>query len=70
VNGLFTELDGSGIHQGTLSGPTAVQRQRLDAARADAKTALAAVEKALGPDLTALNDAVARANLPRVARPR
>lgn len=69
VGGLFTELDGSGIHQGTLSGPTVAQRQRLEAARADAKAALAAVERALGADLTAVNDAVAKANLARIPRP-
>lgn len=70
VGGLFSELDGSGIHQGTLSGPTAAQRQRLDAARTDAKTALATVERTLGPELGALNDAVAKASLPRIVRPR
>lgn len=69
VGGMFTELDGSGIHQGTLSGPTAGQRQRLESARADAKAAMAVVERALGADLTALNDAVAKANLPRIPRP-
>ncbi|MGE0812278.1 MAG: glycosyl hydrolase [Vicinamibacterales bacterium] len=70
VNGLFTELDGSGVHQGTLSGPTAAQRQRLEAARADVRAAVEAADRALGPDLTAVNDAIARLKLPRLVRPR
>ncbi|MEZ5293844.1 MAG: hypothetical protein R2745_22365 [Vicinamibacterales bacterium] len=70
VNGLFTELDGSGVHQGTLSGPTAVQRQRLEGARADVRAAIEAADRVLGQDLTALNDEIARLQIPRIVRPR
>jgi photosystem II stability/assembly factor-like uncharacterized protein len=68
VGGLFTELDGSGIHQGTLTGPTAAQRQRLDAARADAKALQAEIDRALGADLTTLNEEIARQKIPRLVK--
>jgi hypothetical protein len=70
VNGLFSELDGSGIHQGTLSGPTIGQRERLDTARQDAQTLQADVERTLGAELTSLNNEIAPLNLPRINRPR
>lgn len=35
INGLISEIDGGGAQQGTLSGPTAVQRARLEAAKAE-----------------------------------
>jgi photosystem II stability/assembly factor-like uncharacterized protein len=66
VNGLFTELDGSGIHQGTLSGPTAGQRTRLEAAQADIRTLQADLTRALGAQLSALNDDIARLKVPRI----
>jgi hypothetical protein len=70
ANGLFSELDGSGIHQGTLTAPTAGQRQRLDALRSDAVTVRTAVERALDVDLTTLNTEIAKQNVPRIVRPK
>ncbi len=35
INGLVSEIDGGGVQQGTLSGPTAVQSARLAAAKAE-----------------------------------
>ena len=70
VSGLFTELDGSGIHQGTLSGPTLGQRQRLEAARADAQAVQADADRVLGAELDALNEEIARLKVPRLVRPR
>lgn len=70
VSGLFSELDGSGIHQGTLLGPTVGQRQRLDAARKDAQTLQADIDRVLGAELTALNEEIARLKVPRIVRPR
>jgi photosystem II stability/assembly factor-like uncharacterized protein len=69
ANGLFSQLDGSGIHQGTLTGPTPGQRQQLDAVRGDAQTLQQAIDRALGADLAALNEDIARAKVPRIARP-
>jgi hypothetical protein len=68
--GLFSQLDGSGIHQGTLFGPTPGLRQLLDAARQDVQALRADVDRALGAELTALNDEIARAKIPRIVRPR
>jgi photosystem II stability/assembly factor-like uncharacterized protein len=68
--GLFSQLDGSGIHQGTLFGPTPGLRQLLDAARKDVQALRADVDRALGAELTALNDEIARAKIPRIVRPR
>ncbi len=70
VGGLYSELDGSGVHQGTLSGPTAGQQQRLEAARKDAQALKADIDRALGPELRALNDEIARLKIPRIMRPR
>jgi hypothetical protein len=70
LSSLFSELDGSGIHQGTLSGPTAGQRQRLEAARKDAQALQGEVDKVLGAELAALNDEIARMKVPRIVRPR
>ena len=64
--GLFTELDGSGIHQGTLSGPTGAQQARLESTQADVRTLQADLARALGADLTALNDEIARLKVPRI----
>jgi hypothetical protein len=69
ASGLFSELDGSGIHQGTLSGPTTGQRRLLDTARTEAQTLQGEVDRALGADLTALNDEIARLKIPRLVRP-
>ena len=66
ANALFTELDGSGIHQGTLSGPTAGQRQRFEAARKDVEALQADLARALGAELTTLNDEIARLKVPRI----
>lgn len=70
ANGLFTELDGSGIHQGTLTGPTTGQRQRLDALRTEAATLRTAIERALDADVSALNTEIAKQAIPRIVRPR
>ncbi len=68
VNGLFSELDGSGIHQGTLTGPTASQRQRLEALSSDATSLRSAVTRALDDDLGALNAEIAKQGIPRIVR--
>lgn len=70
VGNLFSELDGSGIHQGSLTGPTISQRQRLDAARKDQQALSTELDRALGGDLAALNDEIARLKVPRIVRPR
>ncbi|MEW6322055.1 MAG: glycosyl hydrolase [Acidobacteriota bacterium] len=67
---LVSEIDGSGIHQGTLSGPTAGQLQRLQAARADASVLAADLTRTLDTDLAALNDEIVLLKVPRIVRPR
>jgi photosystem II stability/assembly factor-like uncharacterized protein len=69
LGGLFSQLDGSGIHQGTLTGPTLAQRQALDGARKEVEALRAAVDRALGVQLNALNDEIARQKVPRIVRP-
>jgi hypothetical protein len=70
ANALFSELDGSGIHQGTLTGPTEVQRQRLEALKKDAEALRTSVSRALDADLGMLNTEIAKQNVPRLVRPR
>jgi hypothetical protein len=53
-----------------LSGPTAGQRQRLEAARKEAQALQAEAEKVLGAEVAALNDEIARVKIPRIVRPR
>ncbi len=66
VGSLFAELDGSGVHQGTLSGPTSGQRQRLETARQEAQTLRIELDRLLGRELSALNDEIARLKVPRI----
>ena len=70
ASNLFSSLDGSGIHQGTLFGPSPAQRQQLESLRSDAQALRAAIDRALGADLAALNEEIARAKVPRITRPR
>jgi hypothetical protein len=70
ANNLFSALDGSGIHQGTLSGPTVAQRQQLEALQKDAQAFRSEIDRALGADLAALNDEIGRAKIPRITRPK
>jgi photosystem II stability/assembly factor-like uncharacterized protein len=67
--GLFSQLDGSGIHQGTLSGPTPAQRDALAAARKDVQALGADVDRLLGAELNALNEEIVRQKVPRIVRP-
>jgi hypothetical protein len=70
VNGLVGELDGNGAQQGTLSGPTAVQRARLAAASAEVDKLVTDVDKVLSDDLERLNAELDRLKIPRVAAAR
>jgi photosystem II stability/assembly factor-like uncharacterized protein len=70
ANALFAELDGSGIHQGTLTGPTAGQRQRLEALREEAAALRSTVGRVLDVDVAALNAEIAKHGVPRIVRPR
>jgi hypothetical protein len=52
-----------------LTGPTAAQRQQLEAVQKDAQALRSEIDRALGADLAALNDEIARAKIPRIRRP-
>jgi hypothetical protein len=69
VNGLVGEIDGGGVQQGTLAGPTTTQSARLVAATADVEAFQADFDRLLGPDLEQVNDRLARARLPRITLP-
>jgi photosystem II stability/assembly factor-like uncharacterized protein len=66
VNALVSEIDGSGVQQGTLSGPTASQSARLTAAQAEVAKMTEELDRLLGPDLKQLNDQIARSKIPRI----
>jgi hypothetical protein len=53
-----------------LSGPTAAQRTRLDAARKDVAALQADLNRLLDGDVAALNEEIARLKVPRIVRPR
>jgi photosystem II stability/assembly factor-like uncharacterized protein len=67
--GLFTALDGSGIHQGTLTGPTVIQREQLATIQKEAQALATAIDRALTTELAALNDEIVRAKIPRIRKP-
>jgi photosystem II stability/assembly factor-like uncharacterized protein len=69
VNGLVGELDGGGAQQGTLSGPTPVQRARLAAASAEVDKLVTDVDKVLSDDLIRLNGELDRLKIPRIIVP-
>ena len=69
VNGLVSEIDGSGVQQGTLSGPTPTQQMRLTAAKTDFDKLHADAERVLSHDLGRLNAALDRLGIPRIAVP-
>ena len=69
VNGLVSEIDGGGVQQGTLAGPTATQSARLAAATADVEAFQTEFDRVAGSELEQLNDRLARARLPRITVP-
>jgi photosystem II stability/assembly factor-like uncharacterized protein len=70
VNGLIGEIDGSGVQQGTLSGPTAVQRARLAAAGKQVDALQADLDRVLGDELNRLNEEINQLRIPRITDPR
>jgi hypothetical protein len=66
VNALVSEIDGGGVQQGTLSGPTAVQAARLTAAQAEVDKLMADAERVLLADLKSVNDQLARVKAGRI----
>lgn len=72
VNGLFTEIDGAqptGPQQGTLTGPTTVQNQRLADVTTELNAIVTEVNGLIARALPDLNQQMARANVPMVATP-
>jgi hypothetical protein len=69
VNGLINEIDGGGVQQGTLSGPTSVQRARLVSASAEVAKLVTDADIVLSDDLERLNTELDRLKLPRIVVP-
>ena len=66
VNGLISEIDGGGAQQGTLTGPTATQRARLEASRAEVRKLQEDTARVMRDDLNRLNTELEKARLPRI----
>jgi hypothetical protein len=66
VTGLAGELEGGGAQQGTLSGPTAVQRARLAASSAEMDKLVTDVDNILSDDLERLNAELDSLRIPRI----
>lgn len=66
VNSLVSEIDGTGVQQGTLSGPTAIQSARLAAAQAEVEKLSTDVDRVLVTELKQLNDQIARLKIQRI----
>ncbi len=60
VNTLVNEIDGTGVQQGTLHGPTTVQSARLAAAQVEVEKLSAEVDRVLVTELKQLNDQITR----------
>lgn len=66
ANSLFGDLDGDNVRQGTLSGPTQAQQDRLTALMTEIDTHQAEVERLIAEDVASLNQALAEAGLAHV----
>jgi hypothetical protein len=67
INGLFSEIDGSqpaGPQQGTLTGPTAVQSQRLEEATKDLNAIVDELNVLITTSIPDLTQRMNRANVP------
>jgi len=69
VNGLVSEIDGGGAQQGTLTGPTATQRARLDAVKAEVQKVQSETSRVLSDDLSRLNTELEKLGLQRIVVP-
>jgi photosystem II stability/assembly factor-like uncharacterized protein len=67
INNLFTEIDGAqptAPQQGTLTGPTTNQKQRLDEAITEWNAVLAELNNLITTKIPELNQQITRANIP------
>jgi photosystem II stability/assembly factor-like uncharacterized protein len=69
VTALVSEIDGGGVQQGTLSGPTPSQQRRLEAAADDAEALTADGETLVSTTIPALSASLDRAGVPRIRVP-
>jgi hypothetical protein len=67
---LFSEIDGNAVQQGTLTGPTAVQIERLQQLADDVKAAAGELDRLIGTGLPSLNAEMDKAGIPRIVIPR
>ncbi|MCA1583414.1 MAG: hypothetical protein LC791_01115 [Acidobacteria bacterium] len=71
ASGLFGEIDGSGVQQGSMTGPTRVQQARLAGVSADFAAARAEWNRIVTADMARLNAELKKLNAPEiVVRPR
>jgi hypothetical protein len=70
ATGLFNEIDGNAVQQGTLTGPTAVQIERLQQLADDVKAAAGELDRLIGTSIPSLNAEMDKAGIPRIVIPR
>ena len=66
ASGLFNDIDGSAVQQGTLTGPTAVQQQRLQQLADDVKAAVGELDRMTGTAVPGLNAEMDKAGISRI----
>lgn len=67
VNSLFGEIDGDQVRQGTLTGPTAVQNQRLQEISAELKAVVTQLNNLINSAIPGLNEQMNKQGVPRLA---
>ena len=67
--GLFMEMDGDSVRQGTLTGPTAAQTQRLAQLTADLAAVVGDLNRLATTAVPDLNAQMNKAGVPRLVPP-
>ncbi len=68
--GLFNEIDGAAVQQGTMTGPTAVQLDRAAQLEKDVTAAAADLDRLVTTTVANLNAEMTKANVPRIVVPK
>ncbi len=69
ASGLFSEIDGGGVQQGSMTGPTPVQHARLAGVSKDLATVGSEWNRIVTADVAQLNAELKKLNLPEIVVP-